>query len=69
MQNNKQEQQERNEVMVMTLCHLCVNNFMNSGYIVVQRGFSEKKETCDFCNVRQGLTYGVFGTGKGEGGG
>ena len=62
MQNKKQEHKE---VMVMTLCHQCMTDFKNSGYVVVQRGFNEEKETCDFCNVRQGLTYGVFGAEKG----
>jgi len=57
MQN---QNQERSKVMEMTLCHPCVADFRNSGYVVVQKGFQEEKETCDFCNVRQGLLNGVF---------
>ena len=57
MQNKNQE---RKTVMEMTLCHPCVMDFRNSGYVVVQKGYQEEKETCDFCNVRQGLLYGVF---------
>jgi hypothetical protein len=26
----------------------------------VQKGFQTEKETCDFCFVRQGFTYGIF---------
>jgi hypothetical protein len=59
MQNQKQEKKHKT-VMEMTLCHSCATDFRNSNYIVVQKGFQKEKETCDFCNVRQGLTYGVF---------
>jgi hypothetical protein len=57
MENQKQE---RKKVMVMTLCHACTADFRNSGYVVVQKGFQKEKESCDFCNVRLGLTYGIF---------
>ena len=64
MRNNKQERKEIKEIMEMSLCHPCVSDFRNSGYVAVQKGFREEKETCDFCNVRQGLTYGVFGADR-----
>jgi len=57
MDNKKQK---RKKVMEMTLCHTCVKDFRNSGYVVVQKGFQSTKELCDYCNTRQGLTYGVF---------
>jgi len=57
MQDKKKE---RKTIMEMTLCHNCASNFRNSGYVVVQKGFQEDKEECDFCHVRQGLTYCVF---------
>ena len=57
---NKNNDKERKKIMVMTLCHTCASDFRNSGYVVVQKGFQQEKESCDFCNVRQGLTYGIF---------
>jgi len=57
---NQNKDKERKKILVMTLCHTCSNDFRNSGYVVVQKGFQTEKETCDFCNVRQGLTYGIF---------
>jgi len=56
----RNQKPKRNKVMRMTLCHTCVVNFRNSGYVVVKNGFQKEKETCDFCNVRRGLTYGIF---------
>ena len=57
---NQNIDNERKKVMVMTLCHTCASDFRNSGYVVVQKGFQTEKETCDFCFVRQGFTYGIF---------
>ena len=54
------KKQERKKIKEMTLCHSCANDYRNSGYILVQKGFQKNKETCDFCNVRRGLTYGIF---------
>jgi hypothetical protein len=52
----------KGEMLVLTLCFRCENDFRNSGYILVKKGWKEIKEDCDFCKVRQGLTFGIFGT-------
>jgi len=57
---NQNNDKERKKIMVMTLCHTCASDFRSSGYAVVQKGFQQEKEGCDFCNVRQGRTYGIF---------
>ena len=48
------------ELMELTLCGRCKNDFFNSGYIVVKKGWQEHKESCDFCKARQGFNYGIF---------
>jgi len=50
------------EMMVLTLCSRCESDFRDSGYILVKKGWQEIKEECDFCKIRMGLTFGVFGT-------
>jgi mRNA interferase MazF len=44
----------------VTLCSRCKSNFELAGRLLVKRGFSETHETCDYCSVGKGLTYGVF---------
>jgi len=51
----------KGEMMVLTLCPRCENDFRDSGYVLVKKGWQEFKEDCDFCKVRQGLTFGIFG--------
>jgi len=51
----------KGEMMVLTLCPRCEGDFRDSGYALVKKGWQEVKEDCDFCKVRQGLTFGVFG--------
>ena len=52
----------KGEMLTLSLCYRCECDFRNSGYILVKKGWQEVKESCDFCKVRQGLTFGVFGT-------
>jgi len=52
----------KGEMMVLSLCPRCESNFRESGYVLVKKGWQEFKEDCDFCKVRQGLTFGVFGS-------
>jgi mRNA interferase MazF len=58
----EQHRASRGEMMVLTLCIRCERDFRDSGYIVIKKGWQETKEDCDFCKVRQGLTFGVFNT-------
>jgi len=52
----------KGEMLVLTLCFRCESDFRDSGYILVKKGWQEVKEDCDFCKVRQGLTFGIIGT-------
>jgi mRNA interferase MazF len=52
----------KGEMLVLTLCFRCEGDFRDSGYILVKKGWQEIKEDCDFCKVRKGLTFGIFGT-------
>ena len=51
----------KGEALFLTLCPRCESSFRDSGYAVVKKGWQENKEDCDFCKVRQGFTFGVFG--------
>jgi mRNA interferase MazF len=50
----------KGEMMILTLCTRCESDFRSSGYVLVKKGWQEVKENCDFCQVRQGLAFGVF---------
>ena len=52
----------KGEMLILTLCHRCESDFRDSGYVLVKKGWQEIKEDCDFCKVRKGLTFGIFGT-------
>ena len=58
----EQRRAPKGEMMVMTLCPRCESDFRDSGYILVKKGWQAFKEDCDFCKVRQGLSFGIFGT-------
>lgn len=49
--------------LVLSLCPRCEADFRNGGYVLVKRGWQEVKETCDFCNARKGLNFGIFSKG------
>jgi len=51
----------KGELMTLVLCRRCENDFRESGYVVVKQGWQDIKDNCDFCKVRQGLLFGVFG--------
>ena len=50
----------KGEMLVLTLCRHCENDFRNSGYIVVKMGWQNDKESCDFCKTGKGFSFGVF---------
>jgi mRNA interferase MazF len=56
----------KGEMLVLTLCSRCENDFRNAGYFIIKKGWQEKKEDCDFCKVRQGFTFGIFKMDGGE---
>ena len=53
---------KKGEMMTLSLCPRCESNFRESGYVLVKKGWQEYKEDCDFCKIRQGLTFGIFGS-------
>jgi len=57
-------QKQKNNVMELTLCQSCASDFRDSGYFVIQKGWRQDKETCDFCHIRMGRLYGIFGSAK-----
>jgi mRNA interferase MazF len=58
----EERRSSKGEMLTLTLCVRCENNFRDSGYVLVKKGWQETKEECDFCKVRLGLTFGIFGT-------
>ena len=54
------DEQERPDVLDLTLCPRCKANFEQAGRLLVKRGWQEARETCDYCQVTSGVRYGVF---------
>ena len=52
---------KKGELMMLSLCPRCESDFRNSDYVLVKKGWQEVKEDCDFCHVRKGLNFGIFG--------
>jgi mRNA interferase MazF len=50
----------KGEMLVMSLCRRCENDFKDSGYLVIKKGFQETMTDCDFCKRAKGLTFGIF---------
>jgi|GEM_PF-2007796 len=61
---NQTAAKKRPQILTLTLCHKCKTNFENSGHTVVNKGWQEDKERCDYCNVGMGVTYGIFNKGE-----
>ena len=51
----------KGELFELCLCSHCENNFRNAGCVVVKKGWQAIKEECDFCKLRRGVTFGIFG--------
>ena len=51
---------KRPVVWDVTLCPKCKSNLEFAGRLLVKRGWSGVRETCDYCQVSPGVTYGVF---------
>ena len=58
----EEKRSPKGEMLTLCLCHRCENDFHDSGYILVKRGWQDVKEECDFCKTGRGLTFGVFNT-------
>jgi mRNA interferase MazF len=56
------KREHKHEFMELTLCRQCEDNFINSGYIVVQKRGQKRMEACDFCKMRRGFTFGILST-------
>jgi len=55
---------KRKKVFELCLCHRCESNFIESGYVVIKKGWQEVKEECDFCRQGSGVTFGIFQSKK-----
>jgi mRNA interferase MazF len=51
---------EKGVIQDLTLCPRCKSNFEFAGRLLIKRGWQEVKETCDYCQVALGVSYGVF---------
>lgn len=48
------------ELMILSLCPTCANHFYNSGYIIKKLNPKQEiKDTCTYCNSRQGYNFAV----------
>lgn len=54
----------KGEMLNLTLCTQCENDFKNSGYLLIKKGLHKDKSKCDYCKNAKGLTFGVFGFDK-----
>ena len=54
----------RDNILVMTLCKRCADNFREGGYNVIKKGYEAEKSDCDYCSRGMGFTYGVFNRQK-----
>ena len=52
--------EKRDNILVMTLCKRCADNFREGGYDVIKKGYQAKKSDCDYCSRGTGFTYGIF---------
>jgi len=50
----------KGKILSLCLCPRCERNFEESGCMLIKKGWQETKSTCDFCEVRLGLVFGVF---------
>ena len=50
----------RGEMLILSLCPQCEADFINSGYLLVKRGWQDVEANCDFCNAAKGGTFGIF---------
>jgi len=50
----------KGELFELCLCPRCKNNFKDSGYVVVKKGWQAIQEDCDFYKSRRGVTFGIF---------
>jgi len=53
-------QSVKSEVLTLCLCPRCERDFVESGCLLIKKGWQKSKSTCDFCEVRQGFRFGVF---------
>jgi mRNA interferase MazF len=56
-----QQEKSAPEELVLTLCGLCRQQFINSPAHIVRRADpTQKKETCMYCNTRKGYDYRII---------
>ena len=54
---------QKADIFTLCLCSRCERDFIESGCILIKRGWQDVKKPCDFCEKRQGLTFGIFNNG------
>jgi len=48
------------KILALCLCLRCEGDFIESGYVLVKKGWQDVKKVCYFCGMRQGLVFGVI---------
>jgi mRNA interferase MazF len=46
-------------LLSLCLCPRCERNFVESGCILVKKGWQAEKKLCDFCETKRGLVFGI----------
>jgi len=50
----------KGELLVLCLCKRCESDFVDSGCILIKKGWQKSRSLCNFCESRQGLVFGIF---------
>jgi len=50
----------KGEFLTLCLCYRCESDFIDSGCLLVKKGWQDAKQLCDFCNVRNGFLFGII---------
>jgi len=48
------------EMLTLCLCPRCESNFRKSGRVLIKKGWQKTRKRCDFCEVNNGLVFGIF---------
>ena len=50
----------KGEMLILTLCPCCSNDFKESGYMLIKKGCLDIESECDFCKTAKGFTFAVL---------
>ena len=50
---------DKGELLVLCLCKRCEGDFVDSGCILIKKGWQKSKSLCNFCESKQGWVFGI----------